>query len=83
MCGRRGGVPHLLASAHALRPGGLGRLIAFLGASALGVTLVAAVAVGSHMSRDEALLGIVPAVLLIVVGGLSSLRRAQRAQQRR
>jgi hypothetical protein len=66
-----------------LRPGGLGRLIAFLGASALGVTLVAAVAVGSHMSRDEALLGIVPAVLLIVVGGLSSLRRAQRAQQRR
>lgn len=59
----------------ALRPGGLGKLLAFLGASALVVTLVAGAAVGSHMSTEEALLGIVPAGLLLIVGVLVFLRR--------
>lgn len=58
-----------------LRPGGLGKLVAFVGGSALLITLVAGVAVGSHMSTEEALLGIVPALLLMVVGGFFALRR--------
>ncbi len=57
-----------------LRPGGLGKLLAFLGISALVVTLVAGAAVGSHMSPEEAMLGIVPALLLTVLGALLARR---------
>lgn len=57
-----------------LGPGSLARLLLLLGASALVVTLVAGVAVGSHMSADEALLGIVPALLLIGLGTVLARR---------
>ena len=57
-----------------LGPGSLARLLLLLGASALVITLVAGAAVGSHMSPDEALLGIVPALLLIGLGTLLARR---------
>lgn len=55
---------------------GVGKLFLFLGLGALVVTLVAGVAVGGHMSGDEALLGIVPALLLSAAGAFLMLRRA-------
>lgn len=53
---------------------GVGKLLMFIGASALVITLAAGVAVGGHMSRDEAMLGIVPSLLLIVIGGIIASR---------
>lgn len=53
---------------------GVGKLLMFIGASALVITLAAGFAVGGHMSRDEAMLGIVPSLLLIAVGGIVAWR---------
>ena len=58
-----------------LRPGVVGRLLSLLGLNALLITLVAGAAVGSHMSPDEALLGIVPALLMIGLGTWLARRR--------
>lgn len=50
--------------------GGVGKLMIFFGVGALFVTLVAGALVGGHMSADEALLGIVPSLLVTVVGSV-------------
>jgi hypothetical protein len=47
---------------------GLGLLLAGLGGTALAVVVVAQLLVGGHMSDDEALVGVVPALLVAVVG---------------
>lgn len=54
---------------------GVGRLFLFLGGCALLVTLVAGVLLGGHMSGEEAMFGVVPAVLLMVAGLALALRR--------
>lgn len=53
---------------------GVGRLFVFLGGCALMVTLVAGLLVGSHMSAEEAMFGVVPSVLLMVVGAALAQR---------
>ena len=47
---------------------GIGMLLAFLGGAALVVIAVAQAFVGGHMSGDEALVGLVPAGIVLVAG---------------
>jgi hypothetical protein len=54
---------------------GIGLFLLFLGGSALLVIGVGAAAVGSHMSGDEAVVGIAPAVVVAVLGGVLAMRR--------
>lgn len=53
---------------------GVGRLFVFLGGCALLVTLVAGLLVGGHMSGEEAMFGVVPSVLLMMVGAAIARR---------
>ena len=62
---------------------GVGRLFLFLGGAALLVTLVAAVLLGGHMSAEEAMFAVVPAVLLMVIGtALTRVRSVAEREQR-
>ena len=49
---------------------GVGRFLLFLGLAGAVVVLVAGAAVGGHMSSDEAVAGIVPALLVAALGGV-------------
>jgi len=73
LCSLALGLPRRLA----MGKSGVGRLLAFIGVSALFITLVAGVAVGGHMSRDEQMLGIAPSLLLIAVGVIVTWRSAK------
>ncbi|MFC5005460.1 hypothetical protein ACFPIJ_47475 [Dactylosporangium cerinum] len=49
---------------------GVGLFLLFIGLAGGAVVVVSAAAVGSHMSTDEAALGLIPAVIVAAIGGL-------------
>ena len=60
----------------AVKPGGIGRFLMFLGGSALVVTCVAKAGAGRHMSGSEAMVGVIPAGLLLAIGALIAWKRS-------
>jgi hypothetical protein len=65
----------------AVKRRGVGRFLLFLGLAGCVVVAVSATAVGSHMSTDEAALGLIPAVIVAAIGGLIAVLPSRPSQR--